>query len=491
VTAVAGRSADRARWFALIVLCTGMLMIILDSAIVNVALPWIQRDLGFSQSQLVWVVNSYLITFGGLLLLSGRLGDLLGRRRIFLVGMVIFTLASLACGIASSQTTLIIARFVQGAGGALTSSVILGIIVTMFREPGEQARAIGVFSFVAAGGASLGLLLGGVLTQALNWHWIFFVNVPIGIATFVLARRLVPHEEGIGLDHGADIAGSALVTGALMLGVYTILEAPQHGWGSTRTLTSAVVVVGLLAAFVRREATARTPLVPLEIFRNRRIVGANVIQMLGVAGMFGMFFLAVLYLQRVLGYDALETGFAFLPVSGLIGALSLGASARLTMRYGARRVLIPAMTLMAIGLALFTQAPVDGSYLSNVLPVMVVLGVGAGLFFPALTTLAMSGVELSESGLASGLINTSLQVGGALGLAVLAGLATTRTEHLRAAGDSAKDALIGGYHLAFAVAAGLVVLGIVIAKTVLRDDEVVETVPVENLRAEAVLQEAA
>ena len=491
MTAVAGRNAERARWFALIVLCTGMLMIILDSAIVNVALPWIQRDLGFSQSQLVWVVNSYLITFGGLLLLSGRLGDLLGRRRIFLVGMVIFTLASLACGIANSQTALIIARFVQGAGGALTSSVILGIIVTMFREPGEQARAIGVFSFVAAGGASIGLLLGGVLTQALNWHWIFFVNVPIGIATFVLARRLVPHEDGIGLDHGADIAGSALVTGALMLGVYTILEAPQHGWGSTRTLTSAVVVVALLAAFVRREATARTPLVPLEIFRNRRIVGANVIQMLGVAGMFGMFFLAVLYLQRVLGYDALETGFAFLPVSGLIGALSLGASARLTMRYGARRVLIPAMTLMAIGLALFTQAPVDGSYLSNVLPVMVVLGVGAGLFFPALTTLAMSGVEPSESGLASGLINTSLQVGGALGLAVLAGLATTRTEHLRAAGDSAKAALNGGYHLAFAVAAGLVVLGIVIARTVLQDDEVAEAVPVENLRAEPALQEAA
>jgi EmrB/QacA subfamily drug resistance transporter len=493
MTAFAGRTSDRARWFALIVLCTGMLMIILDSAIVNVALPWIQRDLGFSQSQLVWVVNSYLITFGGLLLLSGRLGDLLGRRRIFLVGMVIFTLASLVCGIADSRTALVVARFVQGAGGALTSSVILGIIVTMFREPGEQARAIGVFSFVAAGGASLGLLLGGILTQVLNWHWIFFVNVPIGIANFVLARRIVPDDKGIGLDHGADIAGSALVTGALMLGVYTILEAPQHGWGSARTLTGALVVAILLAGFVRREATARTPLVPLEIFRNRGIVGANAIQMLGVAGMFGMFFLAVLYLQRVLGYDALETGFAFLPVSGLIGALSLGASARLTMRFGARRVLVPAMTLMAIGLALFTRAPVNGSYLSDVLPVMVVLGVGAGLFFPSLTTLAMSGVEPSESGLASGLINTSLQVGGALGLAVLAGLATTRTEHLRAAGDSAKAALNGGYHLAFAIAAGLVVVGIAIATTVLERDEVREAAPAEILEAadERALQEAA
>src|SRR3954465_2750873 len=337
---------ERARWAALIVLGTGMLMIILDSAIVNVALPWIQRDLGFSQASLVWVVNGYLITFGGLLLLSGRLGDLLGRRRIFLVGMVIFTVASLVCGIADSKTALIVARFVQGAGGALTSSVILGIIVTMFRQPGEQARAIGVFSFVAAGGASLGLLLGGGLTQALNWPWIFFVNVPIGIATFFLARRVVPNDQGIGLDHGADVPGSALVTGALMLGVYTILEAPQHGWGSARTLGGALVVAVLLAAFVRREATARTPLVPLDIFRNRRIVGANAIQMLGVAGMFGMFFLAVLYLQRVLGYDALETGLAFLPISGLIGALSLGASAKLSVRFGPRAIVIPGLILM-------------------------------------------------------------------------------------------------------------------------------------------------
>jgi EmrB/QacA subfamily drug resistance transporter len=453
----------RARWAALIVLCTGMLMIILDSAIVNVALPWIQRDLGFSQSSLVWVVNGYLITFGGLLLLAGRIGDLVGRRRIFLYGMALFTFASLLCGVAQSQETLVAARFLQGAGGALTSSVILGIIITMFREPAEQAKAIGVFSFVAAGGASLGLLLGGVLTQALNWHWIFFVNVPIGIATWVLARRLVPHEEGIGLREGADVPGSALITGALMLGVYTLLEAPLHGWASTRTLTLFFVTFALLGAFVVREATAATPLVPLRIFRSRTIVGANVIQMLGVAGMFGMFFLAVLYLQRVLGYDALETGIAFLPVSGLIGALSLGASAKLSMRFGARAVLIPGLILMAAGLLLFTRVPVDGNYATDVLPVMVLLGIGAGLFFPSLTTLAMSDVEPHESGLASGLINTSLQVGGSIGLAVLAGLSTTRSQDLLGSGSSTPAALTGGYHLAFLVGAGLVLLGLATA----------------------------
>jgi EmrB/QacA subfamily drug resistance transporter len=438
-------------------------MIILDSAIVNVALPWIQRDLGFSQSSLVWVVNGYLITFGGLLLLAGRIGDLVGRRRIFLSGMVVFTFASLLCGLAQSQETLVGARFLQGAGGALTSSVILGIIITMFREPAEQAKAIGIFSFVAAGGASLGLLLGGVLTQALNWHWIFFVNVPIGIATYVLARRLVPHEEGIGLKEGADVPGSVLVTGALMLGVYALLEAPLHGWGSTRTLGLLALTVVLFGAFVAREATAKTPLVPLRIFRSRTTVGANAIQALGVAGMFGMFFLAVLYLQKVLGYDALETGVAFLPVSGLIGILSLGASARLSTRFGADAVLIPGLVLMAIGLLLFTRVPVDGDYLRDVLPVMLVLGTGAGLFFPSLMTIAMAGVEPHESGLASGLINTSLQVGGSIGLAVLAGLAATRSSKLLDSGSSTPAALTGGYHLAFLVGAGLVLVGLLTA----------------------------
>jgi MFS family permease len=311
-----------------------------------------------------------------------------------------------------------------------------------------------------------------VLTQALNWHWIFFVNVPIGIATFFLARRLVPHEEGIGMRHGADVPGSALVTGALMLGVYTLLEAPRHGWASTRTLGLLAVTAALFAAFIAREATAKTPLVPLKIFRSRTIVGANAIQMLGVAGMFGMFFLAVLYLQRVLGYDALETGVAFLPVSGLIGALSLGVSARLSMRFGARAVLIPGLTLMTLGLLLLTRVPVDGQYLTDVLPAMIVLGAGAGLFFPSLTTLAMSGVDPSESGLASGLINTSLQVGGSIGLAVLAGLATTRSQNLLGDGHSTAASLTGGYHLAFLVGAGLVLLGIGVAVRVLEREPV-------------------
>jgi EmrB/QacA subfamily drug resistance transporter len=461
-------STTDSRWIALVVLCTGMLMIILDSAIVNVALPPIQSDLGFSQSNLAWVVNAYLIPFGGLLLLAGRLGDLIGRRTIFLVGLVVFTAASLACGLAQSQEVLVGARLVQGAGGALTSSVILGIIVTMFQEAREQAKAIGVFSFVASAGASIGLLAGGVLTQAIDWHWIFFVNVPIGVATGLLALRYVERDEGIGLRAGTDAAGGALITGSLMLGVYTILETSKYGWSSTRTLGLGAVAIALLAAFILRESRTANPLVPLRIFRSRAIAGANAVQVLTVAGLFGMFFLGVLYLQRVLGYDALETGLAFLPVSALIGILSLGFSARLSQRYGATAVILPGLVLIAVGLLGFARAPVDGSYLTDILPVMIPLGIGAGLFFPALTTLAMSGVTPSESGLASGLVNTSLQVGGAVGLAILATLSASRTEDLVADGESTASALTSGYHFAFVVAAGLVIAAIGVTLTVLR-----------------------
>ncbi len=461
-------ATDRSRWIALVVLCTGMLMIILDSAIVNVALPPIQSDLGFSQSNLAWVVNGYLIPFGGLLLLAGRLGDLIGRRTIFLVGLVVFTTASLACGLAESQEVLVGARLVQGAGGALTSSVILGIIITMFTEPGERAKAIGVFSFVASAGASIGLLAGGFLTQGIDWHWIFFVNVPIGIATGLLALRYVQRDEGIGLHAGADVAGGALVTSSLMLGVYTILETANYGWGSARTLGLGALALALLAAFVVRESRTANPLVPLHIFRSREIAGANAVQVLTVAGIFGMFFLGVLYLQRVLGYGPIETGLAFLPVSTLIGIMSLGFSARLSQRYGAVPVLLPGLALIVIGLVAFARAPVDGSYLGDLLPVMIPLGLGAGLFFPALTTLAVSGVAQDEAGLASGLINTSLQVGGSIGLAVLATLAATRSDELLANGDPTASALTGGYHYAFVVAAGLVVAAIVVALTVLR-----------------------
>jgi EmrB/QacA subfamily drug resistance transporter len=465
---------DRSRWVALYVLCVGMLMIVLDATIVNVALPSIQEDLGFSQSSLAWVVNAYLISFGGLLLLSGRLGDLLGRRSVFLFGLGVFTVASLLCGVAQSQEVLIAARFVQGAGGALASAVILGMIVTMFPEPREQAKAIGVYSFVASAGASIGLLLGGVLTQSINWHWIFFVNIPIGIGTAVLAWRLVGKDRGIGLKEGADVAGALFVTSALMLGVYTIVKAADHGWGSLHTLGLGALSLALLVGFVVREATAGTPLMPLRIFRFRNVTGANVVQILMVAGLFGMFFLGVLYLQRVLGYDAIETGVAFLPVSLSIGVLSLGFSARLNMRFGAKATLLPGLVLIVIGLALFARAPVDGSYVVDVLPVMLLLGVGAGLSFPSLMTLAMSGATQSDSGLASGLVNTSLQVGGALGLAVLATLSSTRTDTLLADGERTAEALTGGYHLAFIVAAGLVALAVVVATTVLQPSAAVE-----------------
>jgi EmrB/QacA subfamily drug resistance transporter len=468
VTAATRTGDARARWLALVVLCAGMLMIILDSTIVNVALPSIQADLGFSQSALAWVVNAYLIAFGGLLLLAGRLGDLIGRRRIFLAGLALFTLASLACGLAPSKETLIAARFIQGIGGAMTSAVILGMIVTMFREPREQAKAIGVYSFIASAGASIGLLLGGVLTQAINWHWIFFVNVPIGVLTGLFALRLVRDNEGLGLRSGADGLGALLVTGALMLGVYTILEAGRHGWTSLHTLGFGAAAVALLAGFVSRESSTPHPLVPLAIFRSRNISGANAIQGLMVAGLFGMFFMGVLYLQRVLGYDAIETGLAFLPVSVLIGALSLGVSARLNERFGARATLLAGLTLIVAGLAYFARVPTDGTYVVDVLPVMLLFGAGAGLSFPSLMTLAMSGVTPSESGLASGLANTTLQVGGAVGLAVLATLATSRTDALIAAGEPAAAALTGGYHLAFVIGGGLVLAGLLVAATVLR-----------------------
>ena len=459
---------DRNRWIALYVLCVGMLMIVLDATVVNVALPSIQSELGFSQSSLAWVVNAYLIAFGGLLLLAGRLGDLLGRKRVFLAGLGVFTVASLVCGVAQSQEMLVAARFVQGVGGALTSAVILGMIVTMFPQPREQAKAIGVYGFVASAGGSVGLLVGGVLTQSISWHWIFFVNLPIGIATAVLATRLLETDEGIGLRRGADIPGAVLITSSLMLGVYTIVKpAADYGWGAGRTLGLGAASLGLLAAFVVREARAANPLIPLRIFRSRTVSGANLVQALLVAGMFGMFFLGALYMQRVLGYDALQIGLAFLPATIVMGVLSLRYSERLIMRFGAHRTLLPGMVLIGVGLAVFSQAPVDGSYVRDVLPVMVVLGLGIGTAFPALMTLAMSGATPADAGLASGLVNTAVQVGGALGLAVLATLSATRSETLIDGGQSSAAALTGGYHLAFLIGAALVLAAILVAVTLL------------------------
>jgi EmrB/QacA subfamily drug resistance transporter len=462
-------NVERQRWLALYVLCVGMLMIVLDATVVNVALPSIQNDLGFTSASLAWVVNAYLISFGGLLLLAGRLGDLIGRRTVFLAGLTVFTGASLACGLSPNQTTLVAARFVQGLGGALTSAVILGMIVTMFTDPREQAKAIGVFAFVASAGGAVGLLAGGVLTQLINWHWIFFVNLPIGVATALAARRLVARDQGSGLRGGADVPGAALITTALMLAVFTIVKpAAEQGWTSTRTLLFGAAALVLLGGFVAREATARTPLMPLRIFASRNLVGANVIQVVGAAGMFGTFFLGALYLQRVEHYDALEIGFAFLPVTVLMGTLSVRYSERLITRFGARSVSIPGFVLITVGLAMFARTPVHGTYWVDVFPVMVVIGVGAGLCFPAIMGLAMSGTSPADAGLASGLVNTTAQVGGALGLAVLATTSASRTQHLLATGTAAPSALTSGYHLAFWIAAGLVLVAVATALLILQ-----------------------
>jgi EmrB/QacA subfamily drug resistance transporter len=466
------RSADRGRWLALYVLCGSMLMIVLDATIVNVALPSIKTELNFDSSSLAWVVNAYLIAFGGLLLLAGRLGDLAGRRRIFLTGLAVFTLASAVCGLAVNQQMLVIARFVQGAGGALTSAVVLGMIVTMFPEPREQAKAIGVFAFVASAGGAVGLLAGGAITQAVSWHWIFFVNVPVGAVVALAALRLVTSDKGLGFAQGADIVGAALVTTALMLGVYTIVKpAAEDGWLSVQTLGLGAVSVVLLGAFVFRQASAASPLMPLELFRSRNLVGANVIQVIGAAGMFGTFFLGTLYLQNVKHYDAMEIGLAFLPVTVCMGTLSVRYSERLISRYGARTTSLAGLVLMAVGLALFALAPANASYVTQLLPTMALLGLGAGACFPALVGLAMSGVKMEQAGLASGLVNTTAQVGGALGLAVLATLSTTRSSDLAASGHSVADSLMGGYHLAFWIATGLVVTAVALGAALLTKPE--------------------
>jgi EmrB/QacA subfamily drug resistance transporter len=462
---------DRKRWLALYVLCAGMLMIVLDATIVNVALPSIQESLGFSQSNLAWVINAYLIPFGGLLLLAGRMGDLLGQRRVFLFGLAIFTAASLICAASQSQEMLIGARFVQGFGGALASAVILGMIVTMFPEPGAQAKAIGVYGFVASAGGSIGLLAGGVLTT-ISWHWIFLINLPIGIATAYLALRLVESREGIGLKEGADFPGAALITVSLMLGVFTILKITEWGWTDSRILGLGAISAALLVAFVYRQARIANPLMPLRLFRSRNVAGSNVLQALLVAGMFGMFFLGALYLQKVLHYSALQVGLAFLPTTLVMGTLSLGFSEKLIMRFGPRTTLIPGVCLVVVALLLFaTRTPVDGDYLTYLLPPFLLIGVGVGTSFPAIMTLAMSGATPEDAGLASGLVNTSMQVGGAIGLAVLATLSTERTESLIDGGATQASALASGYHVAYLVGAGLAAIAAAIAIFVLREPQ--------------------
>jgi EmrB/QacA subfamily drug resistance transporter len=461
-------TVPRSRWLALSVLCVGSLMVILDGTIVAVALPAIQTDLGFTQANLAWVVNAYLIAFAGLLLLSGRLGDLIGRKRVLLTGLAVFTVASLLCGLAGSESQLIVFRFAQGVGGALTSAVVLGMIVTMFPEPLERAKAIGVYSFVQAGGSSLGFIVGGVLTQSLNWHWAFFINIPIGVLAVVLAWRLFDDMRGPGLREGADVAGATLVTGGLMLLVYTIVKADDYTWGDSRIWGLLALSIVLLAGFVVRQAKAATPLLPLRLFRSRAVSGANVVMVLMVAGMFGFQFMTALYLQRVSGLGALETGVAFLPVPVLIATVSLGFSARLVARFGSRWVLVVGLGLIAVALGALARVPVDGIYVADVLPGLVLLGVAFGAVMPAVMGEAMSTATSLDSGIASGLINTTQQVGAAVGTAVLATLAASRTSSLLSGGESVAGALTGGFHVAYWIAAGFLFSAMIMALVVLR-----------------------
>lgn len=459
---------NRKRWWALLVLCLGDLMIVLDMTIVNVALPSIREHLAFSETALVWVVNAYLLTFGGFLLLGGRLGDLYGYRRLFLCGIVFFTLASLACGLAGSREALIAARALQGLGGAVVSAVALSLIISLFTEPGERAKAMGVFGFVMAGGGSIGVLLGGVLTNALDWHWIFLVNIPVGIAVFALCLRLIPVDRPTAAGARLDVAGAVTVTAALMLAVYAIVNGNEVGWTSARTLGMLAAAVLLLALFLWIEGRVRSPLMPLGLFRLRNVATANVVGVLWAAAMFAWFFVSALYMQLVLGYSPLQVGLAFLPSNLIMAAFSLGLSAKMVMRFGIRLPLAAGLLVAASGLASFAFAPVHGEFLPHVLPGMLLLGLGAGMAFNPVLFAAMNDVPPDEAGLASGVVNTAFMMGGALGLAVLISLSAARTEGLLAAGADALTALNGGYHLAFAFgaafAAGAAMLGLALLR---------------------------
>jgi EmrB/QacA subfamily drug resistance transporter len=458
----------RQRWLALIVLCLGDLMIVLDATIVNVALPSIREDLDFSEESLAWVVNGYMLTFGGFLLLGGRTGDLFGRRRVFVLGIVLFTLASLACGIAGSQGFLVAARAVQGLGGAIVAAVALSLIMALFTEPGERARAMGIFGFVVSGGGSAGVLAGGVLTDVLDWHWIFLVNLPIGALVCALCLVLLPHDRPSEGRRQIDIAGAITVTVAVMLAVFAIVRANDEGWTSGQTLGLLAAAVVLLAVFLALEARVSAPLMPLSLFRLRNVSSANGLSVLMGGAMFSWFFLSALYLQRVLGYSPLEVGLAFLPATLVMGAFSLGLSAKVVMRFGIRTPLACGLGLMCVGLLLYARAPVDGGYVVDVMPGMLILGVGAGLAFNPLLLAAMSDVSQEQSGLASGVVNTTQMLGGSLGLAILASVAASRTDSLVGSGDVPLEALTGGYHIAFIVGAVFAALGALLAAGLIR-----------------------
>jgi EmrB/QacA subfamily drug resistance transporter len=457
------RTSPNARWIALVVVCLAQLMSIVDASIVNVALPNIQRSLSFSPSSLTWVVNGYLISFGSFLLLAGRLGDLVGRRRMFLAGVALFTVASAVCGLSDDRTLLIAARFVQGLGGAGATSAIMAIIVTEFRVAAERAKAMSIYMGVVSSGGSIGLLAGGVITQVLNWHWIFFINVPIGIATFLLGRLWITENEGLGIGRDIDIAGPILVTTSMMLTAYTIVSSSSNGWGSLHTLGLLGIALGLLAAFVALEARIANPILPLRIFAIRGIAASSLVRGLLITGMFATFFVGALYFQHARGYDVLQTGLAFLPQTLALAAMSFGVAARLVNRFGARGPLLAGLALSAVGLGWLSQVGATAPYATSVLPPFLLIGVGAGLSFMPLLTIAMEHVPTADAGMASGIVNTSLQLSGALGVAVLGTIASSRTGTLQSHGTDRIGALLGGYQLAFSVAAGCAVAAALLA----------------------------
>jgi EmrB/QacA subfamily drug resistance transporter len=464
---------DRARWFALYTLCAASLMIVLDATIVNVALPSIRDDLGFNESSLAWVVNAYTLTFGGLLLLGGRLGDLYGPRKLFLFGIALFTVASLVCGLSTSQGMLITARAVQGIGGAVASAVSLSLMLALFTEPADRAKAMGLFGFVASGGGSIGVVLGGVLTDAINWHWIFLVNLPIGVAVVFLTLRLIPNTSGSSAEgRSLDVGGAITVTGALMVAVYAIVNGNADGWTSGSTLGRFAVAIVLFVSFIVIETRVSSPLMPLGMFRRRNLSVASVAGILWAGAMFAWFFLSALYMQLVLGYSPLKVGLGFLPGNLVMGFLSIAVSAKLVMRYGVRIPLAVGLAAAGLGLLLFARAPVGGGYAMDVLPGMILLGFGAGIAFNPVLFAAMSEVKAEESGLASGIVNTSFMMGGALGLAVLASVAASRTSHLESAGRSTASALTAGYHVAFVVGALFAFAAASIGATLLRTNMV-------------------
>jgi len=471
-------TGERRRWVALAVVCMGQLMMVLDATIVNVALPSMQRDLGFSQANLAWVVDAYMIAFGSFLLLAGRLGDLLGRKRMFLSGLVLFTLASVVCGVADSQGMLIAARFVQGLGGAVASAAVLALLVTEFAEPHERAIAMSVYTFIVASGGSIGLLAGGVLTQAISWHWIFFINVPIGILTFALGRILINETDRLGVGRGIDVVGSLLVTVALMLGVYAIVKATNYGWLSAHTLGFGAAAVALLVVFVAVESRIANPMFPLRILRVPGLAASSVVRGFLVTGMFSTFLLGVLYLQHVHGYGALKTGLAFLPLTLMLGLLSVGVTARLMERFGPTRVLVAGLAAIASALVLLARVPAHAAYFPAIFGPFALLGLGAGLSFLPLTVIAMADVPSADAGLASGIVNASLQIAGAIGVAALGTVAAERSKVLAGLGQHHLQALTGGFHLAWAIGAGAVAAGLLITLVWLRPparpDEVIQ-----------------